>query len=95
VDVVPEFMRIGEKADAGRAAKITAKVGTGRLTIDTENVNRIQIRRDLLDLPPNRSTILHLDGQVIEWLANSKVTEFQRSPTGVWSPVRPAERRSR
>lgn len=86
---VPEFVRVESKADVGRKSSVVAKVeAEGRLTIETDNVTGLQIRRELLDLPRNRSTLLYLDGQVFEWTPASKVTEFRRSPAGVWTPVR-------
>ena len=88
-DPPPEFVRVQSRGDVGKKSRVLAKIESpGRLTIDTDNVTELQIRRDLLDLPRNRSTLLYLDGQLFEWTPNSKVTEFRRSPAGVWTPVR-------
>lgn len=91
VDVPPpEFVRVQSKADVGKGSRVLAKVESQgrRLTIDTENVTQLEIRRDLLDLPRDRSIVLYLDGQLFEWTRDSRVTEFRRSPAGVWTPVR-------
>lgn len=57
--------------------------------IETRNVQRLHIDRDTSPLDRNRSVALILDGQGLEWLARSKVVEFERSPNGVWMPVKP------
>jgi hypothetical protein len=55
-----------------------------RLVIDTSNVRRIWIDRERAQLALNRSVVLRLDGQGIEWTADSRTREFERSKNGVW-----------
>jgi len=43
-------------------------------------------------LSRRRSISLQLDGQGLEWLAHSKVVEFERSMAGEWIPVKPEQR---
>lgn len=86
---LPEYLEIRSRVHDGKVAQVRSQIlSGGRLVIDTDNVTRLRIRRELLDLPTRRSVILRLDGQVIEWTAGSPVSEFERSSNGVWTPVR-------
>ncbi|MDX2198553.1 MAG: hypothetical protein SF069_06220 [Phycisphaerae bacterium] len=90
-DPPPSYLKVIQTDRAGSAGIVKAKIGPGsKLTLDTDNVRRLRIDRAELELPANRSIVLNLDGQVIEWRANSPVREFERTPAGVWQPVRPA-----
>lgn len=73
------------------AAEVQVEAGN-RLVIDTHNVRRLHIDRDRVPLNRRRSISLQLDGQGLEWLAHSKVVEFERSMAGEWIPVRPEQR---
>lgn len=63
--------------------------GDERLIIETENVRRIRIARELLPLSRHRSIALLLDGQPFEWTVGSKVSEFEQNGSGVWHAVQP------
>jgi hypothetical protein len=59
-----------------------------RLVIDTHNVRRILIDRERAPLLLNRSVVLRLDGQGIEWTADSRTRVFERSINGEWGAAR-------
>ena len=87
--VAPPYVDIEALEHNGRPARVTAQIEGGiRLLLQTENVRRLTIRRSVAPLARDRSTILVLDGQPLEWLASSKVETFARSANGVWTPVR-------
>jgi len=89
---LPEYLTILApiRSDTPARARVL-QCGDQRLVIETRNVHRVRIDRDRLPLNPRRSIALVLDGQSLEWLARSKVEEFERSPNGVWVPVNPAK----
>ncbi len=77
---VSEYLTVLERYEPQKPATARAQTGPGnRLTIDT---------RDAVPLRADRNIVLQLDGQGFEWLAGSRVTEFERSDNGVWSPVK-------
>ncbi len=87
---LPEYLTIVAKLHADATAD--AQVLTAerqRLVLETRNVQRVRIDREKLPLDRRLSVALVLDGQAVEWLAKSPVTEFERSPNGVWVPVAP------
>ncbi len=86
---VSEYLTVLERYEPQKPATARAQTGPGnRLTIDTRNVRRLRIDRDAVPLRADRNIVLQLDGQGFEWLAGSRVTEFERSDNGVWSPVK-------
>ncbi len=90
---IPDYVTILERYNPQQRATITVRPEPGnRLSIDTHNVRRLHIDRDRIPLNRRRSVSLQLDGQGVEWLANSKVEEFERSANGVWAPVKPEAR---
>lgn len=87
---LPAYLTILSKFETRRPARVQVLVAEGRkLELTTDNVQRLNIDRDTLPLERNRSLVLIIDDQAVEWLARSQVTEFVRSPTGVWEPVKP------
>ncbi len=87
---LPDYLRVVTKIDRMKPFKVAVEKGPpNRLMLDTENVSRIRIDRARFGLAGRKSIVLRLDGQVIEWTARSKVTEFTRTRNGVWRPVRP------
>jgi hypothetical protein len=87
---LPEYLTLLERFDRTRAVQLEVLSAAGRrLAIDTHNVRRLRIDRAQLPLQRDRSIALILDGQGIEWRADSKVVEFERSENGVWMPVTP------
>ena len=87
---LPEYLTIVQKqrTDATADAQVLT-MERQRLVLETRNVQRLRIDRDKLPLDRRRSVALVLDGQPVEWLAKSPVTEFERSANGVWIPVPP------
>ncbi len=86
----PEYVAVVEHYRPTAPASVRAATERGnRLVIETRNVKRLRIERSKLPLDPERSIALELDGQGIEWLRYSQVTEFERSTNGDWKPVRP------
>jgi hypothetical protein len=76
--------------DDRRPADLTIIEAAGRrLALDTRNVRRLRITRAQLPLERDRSLVLILDGQGIEWRADSTVEEFERAETGAWLPAPP------
>lgn len=93
---LPKYLKVTSLYDRKQAADVRIRIEPGnRLILDTRNVQRIRIDRSALPLQPDRSIVLRLDGQGIEWRADSQVTEFERSANGDWSPVKPSETRRR
>lgn len=89
----PPYLTVLERFDAGQPTAVEARPGpANRLVIDTRNVRRLRIDRAALPLRSEQVIVLRLDGQPFEWLADSDVTEFERSVNGAWAPVRPAAR---
>jgi hypothetical protein len=87
----PDYLTILDRFNSRERASASARVEPGnRLVIDTRNVRRLRIERRELPLDARRTIVLQLDGQGIEWLAKSRVVEFERSPNGEWMPVKPS-----
>jgi len=87
---LPDGFAILERITGDEAGSIQARVEpVNRLIVETRNVRRIHIDRDRLPLDSRRAIILQIDGQSFEWLTDSDVSEFQRSPNGQWGPARP------
>jgi hypothetical protein len=88
----PDYVTIVARFISSNRAAAEVQVEAGnRLVIDTHNVRRLHIDRDRVPLNRRRSISLQLDGQGLEWLAHSKVVEFERSMAGEWIPVKPAQ----
>ncbi len=86
----PEYVTVVDRYKPAARATISVATERGnRLVIATRNVKRLRIDRNRVPLDPDRSIALELDGQGLEWLRWSKVSEFERSPNGDWKPVRP------
>jgi len=58
-----------------------------RLELLTENVSRLKIVRRKLALQQQRSIVIQIDGQGIEWTPKVEVVELVRTPSGIWKPV--------
>lgn len=87
---LPKYLAIVARYDASATAEVKIVEAEGRrLTLATQNVKRLRIDRVESPLVRGRSINLRLDEQPLEWLANSPVTEFERSANGVWAPVKP------
>ncbi len=87
---LPEYVTIVARYDVQQRAAAEVRVEPGnRLVVNTRNVSRLHIDRDRVPLDRRRSISLQLDGQGLEWLAGSKVVEFERSVNGEWRPARP------
>jgi len=86
----PDYVSVVDRYRPSAPASVRAATERGnRLVIETRNVKRLRIERSKAPLDPDRSIALELDGQGIEWLRYSQVTEFERSTNGDWKPVRP------
>ena len=93
---LPKYLKVMSLYDRGHSAEVDIRIEPGnRLILDTRNVQRIRIDRAELPLNPDRSIVLRLDGQGIEWRADSEVSVFERSPNGYWAPVKPTDARRR
>lgn len=88
----PEYITIIERFEPQRRASVEARREDGnRLVIETRNVRRMRIDRTRAELNLRRSVALQIDGQGLEWLAKSEVTDFERSVNGEWQPVKPTK----
>lgn len=91
---LPDYLHVTRRFEINRPIRVTATIqGDRRLIIESENVQRIKIDRAQIPLRRDRSIILQLDGQPIEWMVKSEVTEFERTSTGIWVDVPPAGKR--
>lgn len=85
---LPDYLAVLERFHPGEPIRVKAEpAAPDRLVIETRNVSRLRIERNLLPLRSDRSIVLRLDGQAMEWLAGSSVSEFERSINGVWTAV--------
>jgi hypothetical protein len=91
---LPDYVAITARIhpDQRTSAQVRTESGN-RLVIDTRNVRRLRINRDRVPLNRRRSISLQLDGQGLEWLASSKVVEFECTVNGEWVPVKPESRK--
>ncbi len=90
---IPDYVTIVARFNAQQRAGVEVHAEAGnRLVIDTHNVRRLHIDRDRVPLDRRRSISLQLDGQGLEWLASSKVVEFERAMNGEWVPAKPDQR---
>ncbi|MGD8453117.1 MAG: hypothetical protein PVJ57_14965 [Phycisphaerae bacterium] len=85
---LPDYIRVLERYDASEPARVHYEITSPhRLALETFNVRRLRIERRGLPMATSGSLALRLDGQVIEWTADSTVVEFERSANGVWVGV--------
>lgn len=91
----PSYVAVVDQYEAGRPGRVRAKItAPSKLELETGNVRRLRITREGLPLPRDRSIVLRIDGQGIEWTRDYLVVELERSPAGVWEvthlrPVKP------
>lgn len=79
--------------EAGKPVRVEGKIeAERRVILDTDNAQRIRFDRRRIPVRRDRSIILVIDGQGIEWLASSTVTEFERTKTGAWVALEPGGR---
>lgn len=85
----PPFLAVMEEIDPANRSKVNVTLTPPRkLVLDTDNVKRLRLTRERLPLTRNRSIVLQIDGQGIEWTANHVAIELERSTAGEWSVVR-------
>jgi len=85
----PRYLAIVESIDPAKRPTVTTRIEAPRLLeVDTDNIQRLRLTREGLPLAANRSIVLRIDGQGIEWTPNVLAIELERSPAGVWSVVR-------
>ena len=86
----PEWVTILARFDPHERARVRVHTEAGnQLVLETRNVQRLRIDRDLVPLDHRRSISLQLDGQGIEWRVKSEVCEFERTVNGEWQAVKP------
>jgi hypothetical protein len=90
---LPDYMALVARVDPAAAVDVRVRLDAdrNRLEVDTDNVRRLRIARADVPLRRERSIVLRLDGQGIEWRADSDVVIFERSANGRWVPVEPAD----
>ena len=86
---LPDYITVLERFQTDEPARVELAITSPeRLVIDTQNVRRLRVDRQRLPMNTRRSIVLRLDGQGIEWTADSDVSEFERSVNGEWTPAR-------
>lgn len=85
---LPPFLAIVDRIEPGQRANVAVRLDPPRLIeLRTTNVQRIRITREELPLARNRSTVLQIDDQGIEWTAGVYVVELERTRSGAWEIV--------
>ena len=85
----PHYVSIVEEIKSARPSKVHARiVSPTKLVLTTENVKRIRVTRAGLPLARNRSIVLLIDDQGIEWTRQYLAVELERSRAGEWTVVR-------
>ena len=85
----PRYLEIVEPVHPDRDSKIRATiVSPTKLELETDNIKRLRITREGLPLARDRSIVLRIDGQGIEWTRKYLAVELERSSAGVWEVVR-------
>jgi hypothetical protein len=85
---LPPYLTILERIDDSRPASIEPQVNPPRrLALHTTNVRRMRIDRRKLDFPVNKSVVLRIDEQGMEWVAGQDDLELVRSRNGDWNAV--------
>lgn len=90
----PSYVAVVDQYEAGRPGRVRAAItAPNKLELETRNVKRLRITREGLPLPRDRSIVLRIDGQGIEWTRDYLAVELERSPAGVWevTHLRPAK----
>jgi cytoskeletal protein RodZ len=86
---LPRYLEIIEEIDPAREPSIEATVAPPqKLELNTRNVKLLRLTREGLPLTRNRSIVLQIDGQGIEWTPKYVAVELERSPAGAWTVVR-------
>jgi len=86
---LPRYLEIVEEVDPARQSEIEVTVtAPRRLELNTRNVKLLRLTREGLPLTRNRSIVLQIDGQGIEWTPKCVAVELERSPAGEWTVVR-------
>jgi hypothetical protein len=84
----PPYLAIVEQVHADRDARIQATISPPtKLELETDNIKRLRITRERLPLAQNRSIVLRIDGQGIEWTRHYIAVELERSTAGTWTVV--------
>lgn len=83
----PDFITILGRFDLAADASVNSQIDGNHLVVDTHNVRRLRMNRELLPVRQDRSIALTLDGQGIEWRSSSETVELQRTPAGAWQAV--------
>lgn len=85
----PHYVSIVEEIKPAQPSKVHARiVSPTKLVLTTENVKRIRVTRQGLPLARNRSIVLRIDDQGIEWTRQYLAVELERSRAGEWTVVR-------
>jgi type IV secretory pathway VirB10-like protein len=85
----PRYLAIVEQVRPDQDATVRPTiVSPTKLELETDNVKRLRITREGLPLARNRSIVLRIDGQGIEWTPNYLAVELERSSAGIWEVVR-------
>jgi hypothetical protein len=91
---MPPYVEIVEQIKPAEPTFVNAEiVSPTKLVIETDNVRVLRITREGVPLARNRSIVLRIDDQGIEWTRKYIAVELERSPAGEWTVVRrrPAE----
>lgn len=84
----PRYLAIVEQIQADQDAAIRATIHPPtKLELETNNIKRLRITREGLPLAQNRSIVLRIDGQGIEWTQQYIAVELERSSAGIWTVV--------
>jgi hypothetical protein len=82
----PRYLAIVEQIHSDREASVRATIRSPtKLELETDNVKRLRITREGLPLVQNRSIVLRIDGQGIEWTRHYTAVELERSSAGTWT----------
>ena len=86
---LPPFLAVVEEINPTDRSTVNATITPPRkLALETDNVKRLRLTRERLPLARNRSIVLQIDGQGIEWTAKHIAIELERSSAGEWTVVR-------
>lgn len=84
----PEYIVVLERFTTDRSYQLEARSeAETRLTIRTDNIKRLQIRRSGSGLSAARSIAILIDNQGIEWVSRLEAVELERSINGAWRPI--------
>ena len=85
----PRYLAIMEEFQSGEDSQVRATLqAPSKLVLETKNIKRLRITREGLPLSQNRSIVLQIDGQGIEWTRQYQAVELEKSTAGQWSVVR-------